>query len=113
MWEEKSLGAIDKSLYDLVRLPVEEKYGMVFAGMHPDVKVSVDEILGHMAPVFERWELGATRFVDQHEWKLKTNWKLALDTFCEGYHFLALHKNTLGGISIGNTRRTNGFRSTS
>lgn len=103
VWEEKSFGAIDKSLYDLVRLPVEEKYGMIFAGMHPDVKVSVDEILGHMAPVFERWDLGATRFVDQHEWKLKTNWKLALDTFCEGYHFLALHKNTLGGISIGNT----------
>lgn len=71
-----------------MRLPVEEKYGMIFAGMPPDVKVSVDEILGHMAPVFERWELGAT-------------------------HFVALHKNTLGGISIGNTRRTTGFRSTS
>lgn len=103
VWEEKSFGAIDKSLYDLVRLPVEEKYGMIFAGLHPDVKVSVDEILGEMAPVFEMWDLGATTFVDQHEWKLKTNWKLALDTFCEGYHFLALHKNTLGGISIGNT----------
>lgn len=103
VWEEKSFGSIEKSLYDLVRLPVEEKYGMIFAGMHPDVKVSVDEILGDMAPVFEMWDLGSLGYVAQHEWKLQTNWKLALDTFCEGYHFLALHKNTLGGISIGNT----------
>ncbi|MDD3352105.1 SRPBCC family protein [Zoogloea sp.] len=103
VWQEQSFGAIDKSLYDLVRLPVEEKYGMIFVGLHQDVKVSVDEILGDLAPVFEMWDLGSTSYVNQHVWKLNTNWKLALDTFCEGYHFLALHKNTLGGISIGNT----------
>lgn len=102
VYEEKTFGNIEKSLYDLVKLPVEEKYGMIFAGMHPDVEISIDEILGDMAPVFEMWDLGNTTFVNTHEWKLDTNWKLALDTFCEGYHFLALHKNTLGGISIGN-----------
>lgn len=103
VWKEESFGRIEKSLYDLVKLPVEEKYGMIFAGMHPDVKFSIDEILGDMAPVFEMWDLGSIAYVDSHEWHLDTNWKLALDTFCEGYHFLALHKNTLGGISIGNT----------
>ncbi|ENO87279.1 aromatic ring-hydroxylating oxygenase subunit alpha [Thauera linaloolentis] len=103
VWQEQTFGSIEKSLYDLVRLPVEEKYGMIFAGMHPDVSFSIDEILGDMAPVFERWDLGGTAHVNTHEWKIKTNWKLALDTFCEGYHFLALHKHTLGGISIGNT----------
>ncbi len=103
VYEEQSFGNVDKSLYGLVKLPVEEKYGMIFAGMHADVKFSIDEILGDMAPVFEMWDLGKLTHVGTHEWKLKTNWKLALDTFCEGYHFLVLHKQTLGGISIGNT----------
>lgn len=103
VYEEKSFGNIDKALYDLVKLPVEEKYGMIFAGMHPDVEFSIDEILGELAPVFEMWDLGSLSYVDTREWNMKTNWKLALDTFCEGYHFLALHKATLGDISIGNT----------
>lgn len=103
VYEERTFGNIEKSLYNLVRLPVEEKYGMIFVGMHQEVKFSIDEILGDMAPVFEMWDLGNLRYVATHEWKIKTNWKLALDTFCEGYHFLALHKKTLGGISIGNT----------
>ncbi len=103
VYEEKSFGNIEKSLYDLVKLPVEEKYGMIFAGMHPDVKFSIDEIFGEFSPVFEMWDLGSLSYVATREWKLKTNWKLALDTFCEGYHFLALHKVTLGSISLGNT----------
>lgn len=102
VYEEHTFGAIDKSYYDLVRLPVQEKYGMVFVGLAPDVQVSIDEILGDMAPLFAAWDLGSAKVVDSHEWHLQTNWKLALDTFCEGYHFTPLHKATLGDVSYGN-----------
>jgi len=102
VYEEKTFGTVDKAYYDLVRLPVEEKYGMVFAGLAPDVRVSIDEILGETAPLFAAWNLGTAKVVNSHEWRLKTNYKLALDTFCEGYHFSILHKPTLGDISIGN-----------
>jgi len=102
VYEEKTFGAIDKSCYDLVRLPAQEKYGMVFVGLAPDVHVSIDEMLGEMAPLFAAWNLGQAKVVGCHEWHLKTNWKLALDTFCEGYHFTPLHKATLGDVSIGN-----------
>jgi phenylpropionate dioxygenase-like ring-hydroxylating dioxygenase large terminal subunit len=102
VYEEKTFGAIDKSFYDLVKLPVEEKYGMVFVGMSPDVRVSIDEIFGEMASLFAAWDLGNTTLVDTHEWRLKSNWKLALDTYCEGYHFTPLHSATLGDVSIGN-----------
>jgi phenylpropionate dioxygenase-like ring-hydroxylating dioxygenase large terminal subunit len=102
VYEEKTFGEIDKSFYNLVRLPVEEKYGMVFVGLAPDVAVSIDEILGDMAPLFDAWDLGRAKVVNQHEWHMNTNWKLALDTFCEGYHFTPLHKATLGDVSHGN-----------
>jgi len=102
IYEEKTFGVVDKSFYDLVKLPVEEKYGMIFAGMSPDVRVSVDEMLGEMAPLFAAWNLGTMKHVNTHEWRPKANWKLALDTFCEGYHFTPLHKASLGDVSIGN-----------
>ncbi|HSW03760.1 aromatic ring-hydroxylating oxygenase subunit alpha [Aquabacterium sp.] len=102
VYEEKTFGTIDKSYYNLVRLPAEEKYGMVFVGLAPDVKVSIDEMLGEMAPLFASWNLGTAKVVNRHEWHMKTNWKLALDTFCEGYHFTPLHKATLGDVSHGN-----------
>ncbi len=102
VFEEKTFGTIDKSFYDLVKLPVEEKYGMVFVGLSPDVRVSIDEVLGEMAPLFAAWDLGSAKVVDTHEWALQANWKLALDTYCEGYHFMSLHSATLGDVSIGN-----------
>ena len=33
---------------------------------------------------------------------MRTNWKLALDTFCEGYHFGPLHKDSVGDYSLSN-----------
>ena len=102
VYEEKTFGTIDKAYYNLVKLPVEEKYGMIFVGLAPDVHVSIDEILGEMAPLFATWNLGQAKVVNSHEWHLKTNWKLALDTYCEGYHFTPLHKATLGDVSYGN-----------
>jgi phenylpropionate dioxygenase-like ring-hydroxylating dioxygenase large terminal subunit len=102
VYEEKTFGCIDKSLYNLVKLPVEEKYGLIYVGLDPDLRFSIDEILGDMAPLFATWDLGRARLINTHEWHLETNWKLALDTFCEGYHFSILHKKSLGGISLGN-----------
>jgi len=102
IYEEHTFGAIDKSLYDLIRLPVEEKYGTIWVGMHPDVKFSIDEQLGDLAAYFEMWNFDDMTYVNTHEWRLDTNWKLALDTFCEGYHFGPLHKDTVGDYALSN-----------
>jgi phenylpropionate dioxygenase-like ring-hydroxylating dioxygenase large terminal subunit len=102
IFEEKTFGCIDKSSHGLVKLPVEEKYGLVYVGMHPDARFSIDEILGDAAPLFATWGIDQTRLINSHEWHMQTNWKLALDTFCEGYHFSILHKQSLGGVSLGN-----------
>ena len=45
--------------------------------------------------------VGTLSWVRGYEWALQANWKLALDTYCEGYHFTPLHRATLGDVSIG------------
>ena len=102
IFKEDSFGCVDKAYYNLVKLPVEEKYGMIFAGLDPDMKFTIDDHLGDLAPYFAMWNFDQMELVNTHEWRLQTNWKLALDTFCEGYHFGPLHKDSVGDYAIGN-----------
>ncbi|MEX3785769.1 SRPBCC family protein [Paraburkholderia sp. BR14374] len=112
IYEESSFGNVDKELYNLVELPSHEKYGMIFVGLHAGVKVDIDTIFGDLAPVFASWDLGSAQLVKEHSWHIDTNWKLALDTFCEGYHFGILHKELLafqyGNVSAFDTFGPNG-----
>ena len=55
IFKEDTFGRVDKSYYDLVRLPVEEKYGVIYVGLDPDMKFSIDDHLGDLAPYFAMW----------------------------------------------------------
>lgn len=94
--KESTFGDIDKACYGLVRLPCQEKYGFVYVAPHPDAHFTIDDHLGELGAQLGTWDLGSAHFAKQGEWRLRTNWKLALDTFCEGYHFGTLHPHTVG-----------------
>ncbi len=98
-----TFGAVDKSCYGLVELPCEEKYGLVYVAPAPDATFDIDEHLGDLAPELAGWRLERARFIETGEWRLASNWKLALDTFCEGYHFGPLHPETIAPLAMTNT----------
>jgi phenylpropionate dioxygenase-like ring-hydroxylating dioxygenase large terminal subunit len=102
IFKEASFGAIDKSCYDLVSLPCEEKYGFVYVAPAPDAHFTIDEHLGALGPQLGGFDLGNATFIKTGEFRIETNWKLALDTFCEGYHFAPLHPNTVGLAAVTN-----------
>jgi nitrite reductase/ring-hydroxylating ferredoxin subunit len=83
----------------LVELPVAEKHGLVVGRLRPGPAVDVDAYLGpELAEELswlelEKWE----PFTEMHIHMVKSNWKVALDTFRENYHFAHLHRNTLKG----------------
>ena len=87
---------------NLQRLPCEEKYGLLYISLDPSAELSIDGHLGDLTPWFETWNLADTQLIGEYVWNLKSNWKLALDTFCEGYHFDILHKDSVGDFSLGN-----------
>jgi phenylpropionate dioxygenase-like ring-hydroxylating dioxygenase large terminal subunit len=101
--KRETFGDVSPADFRLLELPCEEKYGFVYAAPAPDAHFTIDDHLGELGPQLGSWDLGAATFVDSWQWNLQSNWKLALDTFCEGYHFQPLHPDTIAATSFTNT----------
>jgi phenylpropionate dioxygenase-like ring-hydroxylating dioxygenase large terminal subunit len=79
----------------LVPLACEERHGMIFVLPTPGMKLDLDAHLADFAPVLEGLRLTNTEWVKSDVLPVAANWKYALDTYGEGYHFAALHRQTL------------------
>ena len=85
-------------LRKLIAVPVAEWAGLIFVSANPggpdiDVRAFLDEL----APVVEAMELEKAALVRSEKLDVvETNWKLAMDTFCESYHVPAVHGKSLG-----------------
>lgn len=88
---EDLFGDVDKSKLGLVEFPSEEKYGMIFGILTPGAPLDVDAYLGEGVSHLANWHLERNKFVAERPLETKANWKLALDTYTENYHFHVLH----------------------
>lgn len=79
----------------LVEVPCGERVGLVFVQATPGSTMDLDAHLGDFAAVLEELDLGRAERVKTGTLPVAANWKYALDTYGEGYHFAALHKQTL------------------
>ncbi len=98
----KQFGEIDRSCYGLTPLPAAEKYGMLWVRPSPGESFDVDEQLGDIAADMAAWRFDLQRHVGGQVIHADINWKLAVDTFGENYHFDVLHRNTLANFIHGN-----------
>jgi phenylpropionate dioxygenase-like ring-hydroxylating dioxygenase large terminal subunit len=87
----EAFGEIDKSGMGLIEFPCAEKFGMIFAVLTPDAKLDIDAFLGDGADHIGRWHFERNDFVGERDLSTAANWKLALDTYGENYHFHVLH----------------------
>lgn len=79
----------------LIPVPAAERYGLVFVKATPESTMDIDAHLGDFGPQLELLQIQAATRVKTGVLPVKANWKYALDTYGEGYHFAALHKQTL------------------
>jgi phenylpropionate dioxygenase-like ring-hydroxylating dioxygenase large terminal subunit len=91
---ERFCGGLD-GRRSLTALACEERLGMVFVMPTPGLPLDLDAHLGDFAPVLEGLRLQDTEWVKSDVLPVAANWKYALDTYGEGYHFAALHRTTL------------------
>ncbi len=88
---ESAIGQSDH----LIAVPAAERLGMVFVRATPGSTMDIDAHLGDFAAQLELLELDKAEPVKAGVLPVASNWKFALDTYGEGYHFAALHKQTL------------------
>ena len=92
---EARFGCVEKSDTGLVELPAAEKYGTLWVRPTPGAAIDVDDCLSGLQDDVKGWKLDKHTFARTQDIKARANWKLAVDTFGENYHFDVLHKNTL------------------
>ena len=89
-------GEIDMACHGLVRLPAVEMHGLLFVHPDPQGVINVDELLTReLADELKSWKLDELVVADRDNYDIACNWKLAVDTFGETYHFPSLHKNNI------------------
>ncbi|MEO8812566.1 MAG: aromatic ring-hydroxylating dioxygenase subunit alpha [Caulobacteraceae bacterium] len=91
---ERFAGELEASGH-LISVPCAERFGLVFVQATPGSTMDIDAHLGSFGAELELLELEKAEPVKAGTLPVAANWKYALDTYGEGYHFAALHKATL------------------
>lgn len=81
---------------NLVELPCVEEKGLIFVRPGGGESIDIDAHLGEFADVLAMIELAKAVPVKKGVLHAESNWKFALDTYGEGYHFGRLHASTIG-----------------
>ena len=81
---------------DLIALPCAEHLGLIFVRPGGGAPIDAAAHLGPFADTLALLELHRAVPVKKGVLTAASNWKFALDTYGEGYHFATLHASTIG-----------------
>jgi len=90
-------------------VPVAEWHGLIFVRLEGAEAIDCSQHLGEFAPLLEQLELAGFTPVQRSALRAKTNWKYALDTYGESYHFGVLHAATIGATHLTNVAAFDAF----
>ncbi|WP_006246800.1 aromatic ring-hydroxylating oxygenase subunit alpha [Mycolicibacterium tusciae] len=90
----------------LTELPAAECAGFLWISLDRDATSSdgldIPSFLGPLAKELDSWGIGRWSPLGEKVLDCPINWKLAIDTFAENYHFATVHKNTFATIARSN-----------
>ena len=86
----------------LTELPAAECAGFLWISLDRDATLDVPAFLGPLAEELDSWGIGRWSPLGEKVLDCPINWKLAIDTFAENYHFATVHKTTFATIARSN-----------
>jgi carnitine monooxygenase subunit len=86
----------------LTELPATEFAGFLWVAMDPAATLDVSAHLGPLAEELDSWGIGRWSPLGEKVLDSPINWKLAVDTFSENYHFATVHRDTFATIARSN-----------
>lgn len=93
--QEQNFRDFDKGRFPLRAVHVETWNGFVFVNLCEEPEQTLREQLGDLYESLEGYPFEKMTALFIHRGEIRTNWKLLIDAFQEGYHFPFLHKNSL------------------
>lgn len=92
---EEQFPGVDKGARGLVPLPCAVRAGLVFVVADPEGAMDIDAFLAGLDEDFAAFGVGASVLFRKVEQVKRTNWKLIVDAFQDGYHIQHLHRHTI------------------
>ncbi len=86
----------------LTELPAAEFAGFLWVALDPAAPLDVAAHLGPLAAELDSWGIGRWSPLGEKVLDSPINWKLAIDTFAENYHFATVHRETFATIARSN-----------
>ncbi len=86
----------------LTELPATECAGFLWISLDRNGTLDIPSHLGPLADELDSWGIGRWAPLGEKVLDCPINWKLAIDTFAENYHFATVHKATFATIARSN-----------
>ncbi|MCT7662030.1 aromatic ring-hydroxylating oxygenase subunit alpha [Mycobacterium deserti] len=86
----------------LSEMPAAECAGFLWISLDRDRTLDIPAFLGPLAAELDSWGIGRWSPLGEKVLDCPINWKLAIDTFAENYHFATVHKTTFATIARSN-----------
>ena len=86
----------------LTELPATEFAGFLWVALDPGATLDISAHLGPLAEELDSWGIGRWSPLGEKVLDSPINWKLAVDTFSENYHFATVHRETFARIARSN-----------
>lgn len=86
----------------LTELPAAECAGFLWISLDRNGVLDIPAFLGPLADELDSWGIGRWSPLGEKVLDCPINWKLAIDTFAENYHFATVHKTTFATIARSN-----------
>jgi len=103
--KQEHFGEIETEKFGLLELPSEERHGLLWVHPDPNGQIDLENLLTpQLLLELETWNLQELDFLGSDTYDVACNWKLAMDTFGETYHFSSLHETTLYNAFHGNVQ---------
>lgn len=87
---------LDRSQYGLKRLPVTERFDLVWVIADPNAQAEFDYCLAPLDAEFSWLDMRDMVIVHSDVTERDANWKLIVEGGIEAYHFRVTHKHTIG-----------------
>ncbi len=89
----------------LTELPAAELAGFLWVALDPLEDGATLDVAAHLGPLadeLDSWGIGRWSPLGEKVLDTPINWKLAVDTFSENYHFATVHRQTFAQIARSN-----------